>query len=147
MKKTIDFHFETPNESLGYLLWQATMKWQREANQALSVVGVTHTQFAILSALAWLLRTSDNVTQKDIAESSKTDRMMVSKILRTLEKNGVIERKEHETDTRAKCVFLTDKGVDVLQKAIEIKNKSNDTFFKNITDKSTFSKELQQIIT
>ncbi|PKG51069.1 MarR family winged helix-turn-helix transcriptional regulator [Olleya sp. 1-3] len=146
MDKKIDFPFETPNESLGYLLWQATMRWQREANKALSEVGLTHTQFAILSALAWLLRSAKNVTQKQIADGSKTDRMMVSKILRTLQKNGLVERKEHETDTRAKCVFLTDKGVEILQKALEIKNKSNELFFENVTDKQQFSKELQQII-
>ncbi|WP_111710286.1 MarR family winged helix-turn-helix transcriptional regulator [Lutibacter citreus] len=146
MNKKIDFLFETPNESLGYLLWQATMRWQREANKALSEVGLTNTQFAILSALAWLLRSSKNVTQKEIADGSKTDRMMVSKILRTLQKNGLVERKEHETDTRAKCVFLTDKGVEILQKALEIKNKSNELFFENVTDKQQFSKELQQII-
>ncbi len=146
MINKIDFHFETPNDSLGYLLWQATMRWQREANKALSEVGLTHTQFAILSALAWLLRSSKSVTQKEIADGSKTDRMMVSKILRTLQNKGLIERKEHETDTRAKCVFLTNKGVEILQKAFEIKNKSNEQFFENVTDKQTFAKELQQII-
>jgi len=142
----IDFHFETPNENLGYLLWQTTMQWQRKMNRALSEVGLTHTQFVILIALAWLLRSSKNVTQKEIAEHSKTDRMMVSKILRTLQKNGLLERIEHETDTRAKCVFLTEKGIEILQEAIQVKTQANEQFFSNLTDKKQFSEQLKQLI-
>lgn len=146
MKQTIDFHFETPDENLGYLLWQTTMQWQKQMNRALDEVGLTHTQFVILIALAWLSRSSKNVTQKEIAEHSKTDRMMVSKILRNLQKKELIERKEHETDTRAKCVFLTEKGVEILQKAIRIKTQANELFFENLTDKQQFAEQLKRMI-
>ncbi len=146
MTKKIIFDFESPDENLGYLLWQTTMLWQRQMNRALDGVKLTHTQFVILIALAWLSRSSENITQKEIADHSKTDRMMVSKILRTLQKNGLIERKEHETDTRAKCVFLTEKGAKTLQKAIKIKTNANELFFKKICDKHKFSKELRKII-
>jgi len=146
MSKKINFNFETPDEDLGYLLWQTTMLWQRQMNRALDEVNLTHTQFVILIALAWLSGSSENVTQKEIADHSKTDRMMVSKILRTLEKNGLIERKEHKTDTRAKCVFLTEKGSETLQKSIKIKTNANELFFKKIHDKHQFSVELRKII-
>lgn len=146
MNHKIDFHFSTPDENLGYLLWQTTMQWQRQMNRALDEVGLTHTQFVILIALAWLSRTSENVTQKEIADHSKTDRMMVSKILRKLQENKLIERKEHETDTRAKCVFLTQKGTKILQQAIEIKTKANELFFNNLNDKENFSEQLRKLI-
>jgi len=49
--------------------------------------------------------------------------MMVSKVLRTMEDKGFITRQEHETDTRAKVIRLTNNGKIVLQKAlIEIEN-------------------------
>ena len=102
MNKKIDFQFEKPEENLGYLLWQTTKKKKKQMNRALDEVKLTHTQFVILMALAWLQRSSKNVTQKEIADYSKTDRMMVSKILRTLQKNELLDRVEHETDTRAK---------------------------------------------
>ncbi len=143
MNQKINFHFSTPDENLGYLLWQTTMQWQRQMNRALDEVGLTHTQFVILIALAWLSRNTENVTQKEIADHSKTDRMMVSKILRKLQENKLIERKEHETDTRAKCVFLTEKGTEILQQAIEIKTKANDHFFENAKEEK---KELTKIL-
>ncbi|PID29776.1 MAG: MarR family transcriptional regulator [Candidatus Cloacimonadota bacterium] len=146
MNQKINFHFSTPDENLGYLLWQTTMQWQRQMNRALDEVGLTHTQFVILIALAWLSRNAENVTQKEIADHSKTDRMMVSKILRKLQENGLIERKEHRTDTRAKCVFLTDKGAGILQKAIEIKTRANELFFENVKEKQELAKILKLLI-
>lgn len=146
MDKKIEFQFEKPEENIGFLLWQATMQWQKQMNRALDEINLTHTQFVIMATLGWLLKSSKNVTQKEIADHSNTDRMMVSKILRTLQKNGLIERKEHETDTRAKCVFLTDSGIKTLQKAIDIKNKANDLFFSNLTDKHNFKNALRQIM-
>lgn len=135
-----------PNNNIGYLLWQTTMLWQRQMNNALSEVEITHTQFVILASLGWLLKKINNVTQKEIAEFSKTDRMMVSKILRTLQKNRLINREEHQTDTRAKCVFLTEKGKNTLQEAFKIKVKANNEFFNNLADQERFINDLKQIL-
>lgn len=146
MEKNINYNFERPEENLGYLLWQTNMLWNRQMNRALDEINLTHTQFVIMAALGWLLRNSDNVTQKEIADGSNTDRMMVSKILRKLEENKLIERKEHKTDTRAKCVFLTTKGIETLQKALEIKTKANNIFFSKLKDKEKFGIELRQIL-
>lgn len=146
MNKEIEYHFERPEENLGYLLWQTNMTWRREQNRALDSIGLTQTQFAILAALNSLLKQSDAVTQKAIATQSNTDTMMVSKVLRTLEKKGLIERKQHQTDTRAKCVFLTAKGEKTFQNAFEIATISNTAFFNNLSDEDSFRKELQRII-
>ena len=133
-------------DNLGFLLWHTNMLWQREQNRALDSIGLTQTQFAILSALNSLLKKSNSVMQKAIAERSNTDTMMVSKVLRTLEKKGLIERKQHETDTRAKCVFLTAFGVKTFQDAFEIVTISNAAFFSNLSDEDSFRKELQRLI-
>ena len=141
-----DSRLKAPNENIGYLVWQVTMLWQRKMNNDLSEVGLTYTQFVILASLGWLLKKSKNVTQKELADFSNTDRMMVSKVLRTLQGKDLVERKEHDTDTRAKCVFLTDKGRDTLQKAFTIKLNSNDEFFKELSDKERFMNDLKEIL-
>lgn len=135
-----------PNNNIGYLLWQTTMLWQRQMNTALNDLELTHTQFVLLASLGWLLKKSHNVTQAEIADFSKTDRMMVSKILQTLEKNELIDRKKHETDTRAKCVFLTVKGKKTLQKAFKIKVHANNDFFGNLPDQKRFMNDLKHIL-
>lgn len=134
-----------PEEDFGFLLWQVTMTWQRELNRALGKIDLTHTQFAILSALKSLLKESKNVTQKAIADRSNIDTMMVSKVLRTLEKKGFIERQEHKTDTRAKCVFMTAIGSNTFKNAFEITSAANQDFISKLVDKDTFKKELQKL--
>ncbi len=143
---SIDFKFYSPDENLGYLLWQTTMQWQKNMNRALCEVGLTHTQFVILIALAWLLKTNNNVTQNDIAKHSNTDKMMVSKILGKLQDKELINRKENKVDSRAKFVYLTNKGISLLQQAIEIKIKANDIFFENLSNKDMFSRQLKQLL-
>lgn len=129
MPEKIEFHFKSPNESPGYLLGQVTMLWQRKQKRVLDPLDLTHTQFVMLAALAWLSRESDSVTQVDIANQSNADRMMVSKVLRTLEEKGFITRREHETDTRAKTIRLTTTGEAVLQKAIRHVEDADLDFF------------------
>lgn len=129
MAKEINFHFKRPKDSPGYLLGQLTMLWQRKLKKVLDPLDLTQTQFVLLAALGWLSKKSDSVTQIDIANQSNADRMMVSKVLRTLEEKGFITRHEHETDTRAKTIRLTNTGETILQKGlIEVENADLDFF-------------------
>jgi DNA-binding MarR family transcriptional regulator len=130
MATAIKFHFTNPEDSSGFLLWQVTMLWQRKIKKGLDNIDITHTQFVLLASLAWLVNKNDIVTQTDIASHSKTDRMMVSKVLRTLQQKGFVQRQEHETDTRAKTISLTAKGENVLQKALKLVEKTDIVFFK-----------------
>lgn len=129
MKDKIEFHFTKPEESSGFLLWQLTMQWQRSIKRALDPLGITHTQFVLLASLAWLSGKQSIVTQAELASHSKTDRMMVSKVLRTLEEKNFVTRVEHETDTRAKCISLTASGKKTTQKALIVVEKTDVDFF------------------
>lgn len=147
MPEKIEFHFKSPNDSPGYLLGQLTMLWQRKQKKVLDPLDLTQTQFTMLCALAWLSKNSKNVTQIDIANQTNFDRMMVSKVLRTLEDKKFVTRQEHETDTRAKTIRLTNIGATVLQKAlIEIENADLDFFSILETKLPLFNKNMVQLI-
>lgn len=147
MSKKIEFHFKKPEDSPGYLLGQLTMLWQRKLKRVLDPLDLTHTQFALLCALAWLSRESDAVTQVDIANQGNADRMMVSKVLRTLEEKNFITRHEHPTDTRAKTIKLTQHGEIVLQKAIiAVENADLDFFYKSETALTSFNSTMAELI-
>ncbi len=147
MSKLIDFHFTEPDQSPGYLLWQVTMSWQRLLKKKLDPLEITHTQFVLLAALAWLSRTNSGVTQVDIARHSNTDRMMVSKVLRTLEKKSYVTRQEHPTDTRAKIISLTKKGQQLTQKAIRVVEQADVAFFAALkTQSKSFNVGLLKLV-
>ncbi len=147
MNDNIQFHFQKPEESSGYLLWQLTMLWQRKMKKALDTLDITHTQFVLLAALAWLSKEQKSVTQVDIANHSKTDRMMVSKVLRTLQGKGFITRQEHQTDTRAKEIRLTESGKIVTQKALILVEETDQAFFSALgTDVAHFTKNMLHLV-
>lgn len=134
MTKKIAFKFKSPEESPGYLLGQLTTLWQRKIKTVLDPLNLTQTQFVLLTALAWLSRENDKVTQVDIANQGNADRMMVSKVLRTLEAKKFIIRQEHTTDTRAKVIKLTTEGSKVLQDALTAVENADIDFF-SVLDK------------
>lgn len=137
MTKKIEFKFKSPDDSPGYLLWQLTLLWQRKQKKVLDPLNLTQTQFVLLAALGWLSRENENVTQVDIANQGNADRMMVSKVLRTLEEKKFISRQEHPTDTRAKVIKLTDEGANVLQTALTAVEKADIDFFSALGDDLT----------
>lgn len=147
MPKEIEFRFKSPNDSPGYLLGQVMMLWQRKQKKVLDPLYLTQTQFVLLTALGWLSKKNKSVTQVDIANQSNADRMMVSKVLRTLEEKGFITRQEHKTDTRAKTIRLTTKGEIVLQEAIIAVENADLNFFATLDNKLlSFNKNMVQLI-
>jgi DNA-binding MarR family transcriptional regulator len=147
MQNKIKFHFRSPGESPGFLLWQVTMLWQRKIKRGLDKLGITHTQFVLLATLAWLSKEKEVITQIDIANHSKTDRMMVSKILRKLQMNGYVSRREHETDTRAKVVTLSETGKKLVQKALKIVEQADVDFFSGLGSRAqNFNHDMELLI-
>jgi DNA-binding MarR family transcriptional regulator len=146
MQDKIEFKFKSPNESPGYLLGQVTMLWQRRLKKVLDPLDLTQTQFVLLAALGWLSKKNKVVTQVDIANQSNADRMMVSKVLRTLQDKKFISRQEHETDTRAKVIKLTNEGAKVLQKALTAVENADIDFFSVLDNElSSFNQNLMNL--
>ncbi|RSK48829.1 MarR family winged helix-turn-helix transcriptional regulator [Hymenobacter rigui] len=146
MPREIEFQFKSPDESPGYLVGQVTMLWQRKQKKVLDPLLLTQTQFVLLAALGWLAKTSEYVTQIDIANQSNADRMMVSKVLRTLEEKAFLTRQEHPSDTRAKIITLTQAGSEVLQKALTAIENADSDFFSSLHDLPQFNQALLTLI-
>jgi DNA-binding MarR family transcriptional regulator len=135
MPKT-DFSFDQPEESTGFLLWQVTNLWQREIKKALEQFDLTHVQFVLLASIYWLTSNKQKVTQIRLANHTKIDPMTTSTVLRTLQTKGLIERKEHQTDTRAKTVMLTEIGLENTKLAIKTVEQFDRHFFGSINQQA-----------
>lgn len=126
------FTYAQPEESTGYLLWQVSMSWHLRMNQHLRPVGLTLTQFSLLAGLYWLSRQGEAVTQQRLADYAHTDRMMTSKVLQTLEKKGLVERRSHQLDGRAKQLQLTAAGEGQLRQAHAVLEQADAQFFGSL---------------
>lgn len=123
------FGFERPDDSPGFLLWQTTTIWEREFRKALEPHDISHAQFVIMATLFWFEANKYDVTQVLIVQWSKLDKMTVSKSLKRLAELGYVDRAEHETDTRAKSVALTDKGKELVRKLVPVVEGIDGKFF------------------
>jgi MarR family transcriptional regulator, organic hydroperoxide resistance regulator len=141
------FSVEKAEDSSGFLLWQVTNLWQREIRKALEQHGLTHSQFVLMASIHWLTLHKIEVTQVVLSNHTKIDPMTTSTVLRTLQKKSYIQRQEHNTDTRAKTVVLTDEGKKIIKKAVVTVEKFDKEFFSVLGTKTLgFNKNLMTLL-
>ena len=97
-------------ESPGFLLWHATMRWQRAMRAALAPHDLTHVQFVLLASAWWLGEQDEQPSQRRLAEHAGTDAMMTSQVVRALERAGLVQRLRDPADGRSVPVTITPPG-------------------------------------
>jgi DNA-binding MarR family transcriptional regulator len=121
-----------PAESPGFLLWHATLRWQRDIASALAPLGLTHVQFVLLACTWWLNRQGRHPSQIALAEFAGTDVKMTSQVVRSLERNGLLERPIDASDTRARRLRPTRRGARLAPRAIAVVEHVDADFFGDI---------------
>ena len=141
------FSVDTPEDSSGFLLWQVTNLWQREIKKALEPYGLTHSQFVLMASIHWLTLHKQEVTQILLSSHTKIDPMTTSTVLRTLQAKGLLQRQEHQTDTRAKTVGLTEQGKKIIKVAVKTVESFDKSFFSILGNKTkTFNEQLVSLL-
>ncbi|MHB1173181.1 MAG: MarR family winged helix-turn-helix transcriptional regulator [Lacisediminihabitans sp.] len=137
--------FASAEESPGLLLWQVTNRWQAAQRAALKPFDLTHVQFVLLASLAWLDRGAP-VTQRQLAGHTATDPMMTSQVLRALEERGLVSRRNHPTDARAKALRITQDGRALANRANAHVENCDREFFGALTTRApAFTTDLQTL--
>lgn len=121
-----------PNESPGFLLWHATLRWQRGIAQALAPLDLTHVQFVLLACTWWLNEEGQHPSQVALAEFAGTDVKMTSQVVRSLERKDLVEREIDPEDARARRLRVTRRGTRLAPRAIGIVQEIDAAFFREI---------------
>jgi MarR family transcriptional regulator, transcriptional regulator for hemolysin len=95
--------------SLGFLLNKAALAMRRALDGQLAPHGLTAPQWSLLARIA----TQGGLTQVALGELSLFDRATTTGILARLEARGLISRRTHPDDPRAKAVHLTPAGASL----------------------------------
>ena len=100
--------------------------WLQQAHQALRVsmlqafaqqgIRLSPEQFSVLNAL-WF---RDGVSQAYLAQATSRDRPGISRLVESLERLGLINRKEDERDRRAHRITLAPKGREIYERMAPI---------------------------
>jgi DNA-binding MarR family transcriptional regulator len=121
-----------PIESPGFLLWHATLRWQRAIAAALKPLGLTHVQFLLLACTWWLTKQGSRPNQAEVAAQAGTDVKMTSQVVRSLERKGLLEREVDPADSRARRLRPTRRGAAVAPRAVAVVERVDSEFFAGI---------------
>ena len=121
-----------PGESPGFLLWHATLRWQRLIAKVLAPLDLTHVQFVLLASTWWLNEHGRRPTQVELATQAGTDVKMTSQVVRSLEAKGLLEREVDTADTRARRLHVTRRGARLAPRAIAVVERADAEFFGDV---------------
>lgn len=108
---------DNPPPSIGFLVWHLSMKWRTALDRELAPLGLTSAQYALLASLYALHRGGSRPSQRELAAFSSLDTMYVSKLIRVLERGGLVERMANPADSRAVLLTVTDTGEQTVKAA------------------------------
>lgn len=129
-------------EKPGFLLWHATLRWQREVTAALKPTGLTHVQFVLLASTWFLEDRQGPPSQRELAEHAGTDAMMTSQVLRALEAEGLVERHGDPADARIKRLTVTSAGRAAAADALAAVDRLDRDFFGPAGDRQALVAQL-----
>jgi DNA-binding MarR family transcriptional regulator len=110
----------SPENAIGFVLWRITARYQREMDRALEPLELTHLQFVSLALSAWFASSGGASNQAQLARFGGIHPMQLSQMLTALESKGFISRQRSTTDARAKEVWLTGSGLQILRQALPL---------------------------
>jgi len=123
--------------TVGYLIWHLSIKWRVAVDRALSPLGMTHAHYALLASLYALSRGGARPSQRELAEFAGLEAMYVSKLVRTLERSGLLRRTDHPDDPRAFALELTTHGADVVTSAATVVRQLYDQLLMPVGGRSS----------
>lgn len=85
-------------------------------------------------AVQYLNEHSGNVTQKELGEALRRDKVFIMRLVDALSAKGLVERQQDANDRRCQLLVLTEKGkalVPLIEEAVE---QTNRILFKDFTE-------------
>ncbi|KOV97015.1 MarR family transcriptional regulator [Streptomyces sp. NRRL B-1140] len=104
----------------GFLVWRLSMKWRVAVDRAVAPLGLTHAQYSLVASLHGMQRSGERPSQRRLADHTGLEPLYVSKLARALETAGLLERTRDPRDPRAVQLALTERGLDVTRRAIDV---------------------------
>lgn len=114
---------------IGRLIARLARIWRRESDQALSDHGLS---YATAIPLLVLSRQGDNVRQGVLADELGIEGPSLVRLIDLLQAEGLVERREDQTDRRAKTLHLTKAGEAKVEETNRVLRRVRASLLKDI---------------
>lgn len=116
-------------QSAGFLINHTARLFAKGLLERISPLGITIGQFPILLEL-W---EQDGVTQRDLLDRLDIEQATVANTLKRMERDGLIVRRKHPTDSRSQQIWLTENGTSMRDAAYAAANAQNEAALAPLT--------------
>jgi len=134
----------TPQEQLGMAISEVSRSWRAKLDERLRPLGLSQSRWLVLLHLS---KRGDGVVQKALAEWLGIEGPTLVRILDRMTEDGWLERRESQTDRRAKTVHLTEQSRAIITQINKVATQLRSELLANIpvADLETCMRVLQQI--
>ena len=98
-----------------------------------TVIDGVMSQHGARLVLSWLA-INDGITQREVVDATHLQPPTVSVILRKMEEEGIVERRQNSTDKRQTNVYLTEYGKSVDRERIAKIKETDELAFSGLTE-------------
>lgn len=132
------------NTSAGYLINHVARLFFEGLRKRIEPFGIVPGQFPALLAL-WQ---KDGQTQKELVEKLDIEQATMANTLNRMERDGLILRKDHPTDGRAKIIWLTPKANSIRDDAYKAASTVNEMALADLSpdEQKQFIDTMQRVI-
>ena len=109
-----------PQNAVGFVMWRVMHRYQREVEQALRPMDLTHLQFVTLTLVGWMAQDGEAATQSELARFGDIHPMQVSNVVRALDEKRMVQRTPSPGNALAKRVAVTPTGMTALREALPL---------------------------
>ena len=129
----------------GFLVHDVSRMRRTLMDHYMKPLGITRSQWSILSTLS--RGGNDGLMQVDLARLLEVGKVSIGGLIDRLEATGHVERRPDKSDRRAKRVFITEQGFDMLSQMIEVSTELNGYILAGVTpdDVATTERALVQV--
>lgn len=119
--------------SAGYLVNNLARLLVEVLRKRIAPLGIVPGQFPALLAL-W---EKDGLTQKELLTMLDIEQATLANTLTRMERDGLIIRKEHPADARARTIHLTEQGRSIRDEAYQTATQINQDILADLSDEET----------
>jgi len=129
----------------GYLVHDVSRTRRTLMDHYMKPLGITRSQWSILSTLS--RGGNDGMMQVDLARLLDVGKVSIGGLIDRLEATGHVERRSDAKDRRAKRIFITKQGYEMLGHMIDVAAELNDLILQSVApeDVATTERVLAQV--
>ncbi len=129
----------------GYLIHDVSRTRRTLMDHYMKPLGITRSQWSILSTLS--RGGNDGMMQVDLARLLDVGKVSIGGLIDRLETTGHVERRPDANDRRAKRIFITEQGHEMLSQMIDVAAELNVLILQSVSpeDIATTERVLAQV--